>query len=210
MMSVVAAPNANTPPITDAPVMRPRLRDKLSKPDTTDGGDTQQHQVERTETPAAGWHGECIGRECQGQQKRAHEVKLCVGSLRPQAIRGQVALREPQGQQAQRDIHEEEGWPTPALINTTPSVGPSAVPTADIVPSKPMALQVLALGIISPTKAMVRASMTAAPRSGAPVVTRLRAGGLRGERMRVTRPSSALITTPKQVIERLARIIARA
>ena len=43
MMSVVAAPNANTPPITDAPVMRPRLRDKLSKPDTTDGGDTQQH-----------------------------------------------------------------------------------------------------------------------------------------------------------------------
>ena len=53
--------------------------------------------------------------------------------------------------------------PSPA-IRTPPSDGPSAVPIADIVPSSPMALPVLAFGTVSPTNAMVSAIMTAAPR----------------------------------------------
>ena len=53
--------------------------------------------------------------------------------------------------------------PSPA-ISRPPSDGPSAVPIADIVPSSPMALPVLAFGTVSPTKAMVRAIMMAAPR----------------------------------------------
>ena len=42
--------------------------------------------------------------------------------------------------------------PKPA-ISTPPSEGPSAVPTADIVPSSPMALPVLSFGTVSPTNA---------------------------------------------------------
>jgi hypothetical protein len=34
-MSVVADANANTAPMTDAPVMSPRLRDRLSMPEMT-------------------------------------------------------------------------------------------------------------------------------------------------------------------------------
>ena len=41
--------------------------------------------------------------------------------------------------------------PSPA-IRTPPSDGPRAVPIADIVPSSPMALPVLAFGTVSPTK----------------------------------------------------------
>ena len=37
-MLVVAEPRANTVPITDAPVISPRLRDKLSSPDMTTAG----------------------------------------------------------------------------------------------------------------------------------------------------------------------------
>jgi hypothetical protein len=51
-----------------------------------------------------------------------------------------------------------------AAISMPPSEGPSAVPMADIVPSRPMALPVLALGTVSPTKAIVRTIMMAAPR----------------------------------------------
>ncbi len=53
--------------------------------------------------------------------------------------------------------------PSPA-ISRPPSEGPRAVPIADIVPSSPMALPVLAFGTVSPTNAMVRAIMIAAPR----------------------------------------------
>ena len=53
--------------------------------------------------------------------------------------------------------------PSPA-IRMPPSDGPSAVPTADIVPSSPIALPVLAFGTISPTNAMLSAIMMAAPR----------------------------------------------
>ena len=35
MMLVVADASANTAPMTDAPVINPRLRDRLSIPDTT-------------------------------------------------------------------------------------------------------------------------------------------------------------------------------
>ena len=35
VMSVVADANANTAPMTEAPVMRPRLRDRLSMPEMT-------------------------------------------------------------------------------------------------------------------------------------------------------------------------------
>ena len=35
MMSVVADPRANTVPITEAPVISPRLRDRLSMPEVT-------------------------------------------------------------------------------------------------------------------------------------------------------------------------------
>ncbi len=52
--------------------------------------------------------------------------------------------------------------PYPA-ISTPPSDGPSAVPIADIVPSSPMALPVLACGTVSATRAMVSAIMIAAP-----------------------------------------------
>lgn len=52
--------------------------------------------------------------------------------------------------------------PGPA-IRAPPSVGPSAVPTADIVPNSPMALPAPPLGSRSPTKAMVSAIITAAP-----------------------------------------------
>ena len=55
------------------------------------------------------------------------------------------------------------GQPSPA-ISKPPSVGPSAVPIADIVPSSPMALPVCAFGTVSPTNAMVSAIMIAAPR----------------------------------------------
>ncbi|CUI38591.1 Uncharacterised protein [Achromobacter ruhlandii] len=52
--------------------------------------------------------------------------------------------------------------PGPA-ISAPPSVGPSAVPTADMVPSSPMALPALSLGSRSPTNAIVSAIITAAP-----------------------------------------------
>ncbi len=55
------------------------------------------------------------------------------------------------------------GQPKPA-INAPPSEGPSAVPTADTVPSSPIALPVRSFGTRSPTIAMVSAIMTAAPR----------------------------------------------
>ncbi len=48
-------------------------------------------------------------------------------------------------------------------ISAPPSDGPSAVPIADIVPSSPIAPPVLSFGTVSPTNAMVRAIMTAAP-----------------------------------------------
>ncbi|MCY1532382.1 hypothetical protein D9M68_676560 [compost metagenome] len=53
--------------------------------------------------------------------------------------------------------------PNPA-IRTPPSDGPRAVPFADIVPSNPMALPVFAFATVSPTNAMVRAIIMAAPR----------------------------------------------
>ncbi|MDT4856514.1 hypothetical protein FQZ97_909070 [compost metagenome] len=53
--------------------------------------------------------------------------------------------------------------PNPA-IRAPPSDGPSAVPTADMVPSKPMALPARALGTESATDAIVRAIMIAAPK----------------------------------------------
>ncbi|MCY1554516.1 hypothetical protein D9M68_910910 [compost metagenome] len=49
-------------------------------------------------------------------------------------------------------------------INRPPRVGPSAVPTADTVPSSPMALPAWCLGTRSLTRAMVSAIMVAAPR----------------------------------------------
>ncbi|MNZ74284.1 hypothetical protein D3C78_927310 [compost metagenome] len=49
-------------------------------------------------------------------------------------------------------------------INTPPRDGPNVVPSADIDPSKPMALPVRAWGTVSATKATVRAIMIAAPR----------------------------------------------
>jgi hypothetical protein len=52
--------------------------------------------------------------------------------------------------------------PYPA-IRMPPSDGPSAVPIADIVPSKPMALPVFSFGMVSPTSAMASAIMIAAP-----------------------------------------------
>ena len=48
-------------------------------------------------------------------------------------------------------------------ISKPPRDGPSAVPIADIVPSRPMALPVLPFGTVSATKAMVSAIMIAAP-----------------------------------------------
>ena len=52
--------------------------------------------------------------------------------------------------------------PTPA-INRPPSEGPSAVPMADTVPSRPMALPVLSWGTVCATKAIVSTIITAAP-----------------------------------------------
>jgi len=49
-------------------------------------------------------------------------------------------------------------------ISTPPNEGPSVVPIADIVPSKPMALPVCAFGTVSATNATVSANMIAAPR----------------------------------------------
>ena len=49
-------------------------------------------------------------------------------------------------------------------IRTPPSEGPSAVPIADIAPSRPMALPVFSFGTVPPTKAMVSAIIAAAPR----------------------------------------------
>ncbi|MNS80513.1 hypothetical protein D3C72_1141940 [compost metagenome] len=48
-------------------------------------------------------------------------------------------------------------------INTPPSVGPSEVPIADIVPSTPIALPIFSLGTAPLTSAMVSAIMVAAP-----------------------------------------------
>ena len=45
-----------------------------------------------------------------------------------------------------------------------PSEGPRAVPIADIVPSRPIALPVLLFGTVSPTDAIASAIITAAPR----------------------------------------------
>ena len=49
-------------------------------------------------------------------------------------------------------------------MSKPPSEGPSAVPTADIVPSNPMALPVRCFGTVSPTSARVSAIMIAAPK----------------------------------------------
>ena len=49
-------------------------------------------------------------------------------------------------------------------ISRPPSDGPRAVPSADIVPSNPMALPVRALGTVAPTIAMASAIMMAAPK----------------------------------------------
>ena len=50
-----------------------------------------------------------------------------------------------------------------AEISTPPSDGPSAVPIADTVPSRPIALPVRSFGTVSPTNAIVSAIMAAAP-----------------------------------------------
>jgi hypothetical protein len=86
---------------------------------------------------------------------------LCFGRL---AIIRQVAMCEEKSQDTQWQVDQKDArHPSPA-IRMPPSDGPSAVPIADIVPSSPMALPVFALGTVSPTNAMVRAIMMAAPR----------------------------------------------
>ena len=49
-------------------------------------------------------------------------------------------------------------------ISTPPSDGPSAVPTADIVPSSPIARPARSFGTDSPTSAIVNAIIMAAPK----------------------------------------------
>ncbi|MNM92592.1 hypothetical protein D3C81_1049300 [compost metagenome] len=51
-----------------------------------------------------------------------------------------------------------------APINTPPSDGPSAVPTADVVPSSPIARPARSFGTDSPTSAIVSAIIMAAPK----------------------------------------------
>ncbi|MNI57071.1 hypothetical protein D3C73_1121110 [compost metagenome] len=60
-------------------------------------------------------------------------------------------------------IRKISGHPQP-LISKPPKVGPSAVPTADIVPSNPITLPVFSLGTASLANAIVNAIMTAAPK----------------------------------------------
>ena len=61
------------------------------------------------------------------------------------------------------------------------------VPSADIVPSSPMALPVFAFGTVSPTKATVRAIMMAAPRPwAARAAISIRSVGARPHRSEAT------------------------
>jgi hypothetical protein len=66
--------------------------------------------------------------------------------------------------EAERHVDEEDRAPAELAIRTPPSDGPSAVPIADAVPSRPIALPVRAFGTTSPTNASESAIMTAAPR----------------------------------------------
>jgi hypothetical protein len=107
-------------------------------------------------------------------------------------------------------------------IRRPPSEGPSAVPTADIVPRSPIAAPVLSFATVSPTNAIVSASMTAAPRPcSARAATSIQSVGARPHRAEAavntmmpalssllrpaTSPSRPTLTTSVVVAMRYAR-----
>ena len=125
----------------------------------------QQRHVERTETAAAHRHGQRIGGQRQSQQHRAHRVE--AGTVRPSVLRRSAGRW--------RYASTEPATPSGTLTGRSlasrtrrsarrRATGRARCPTADMVPSRPIALPVLAFGTVSPTKAMVSAIMTAAPR----------------------------------------------
>lgn len=119
--------------------------------------DYEQARVERADVAASDCHRERVGRKRNAEQQRARDIEARARGLRRGRRGGHMAVGEEQRDSPTGTFARKTARQPNAAISTPPSDGPSAVPSADIVPSSPIALPSCSRGTLAATNARLSA-----------------------------------------------------